>query len=74
MVAQVYELTFKGEAGTTIRAAFPEFEVTATHGTTVLHGGLTDQAALHGVIERIQDLGLELIDVRLIVEETGSPP
>ena len=31
---------------------------------TVLHGDIADQAALHGVIDRIQALGLELIEVR----------
>lgn len=33
-------------------------------GTTVIHGGLTDQAALHGVLARIRDLGLTIIEVR----------
>ena len=41
----------------------------------MLRGVLADRAALHGVIERIHALGLELIDVRLLVdkEDRGSP-
>jgi hypothetical protein len=31
---------------------------------TVLHGPVEDQAALHGLIRRIEALGLELIEVR----------
>ena len=31
---------------------------------TVLHGPVTDQAGLHGLLDRIQSLGLELIEVR----------
>jgi hypothetical protein len=33
-------------------------------GTTVLIGPVVDQAALHGVIVRIRDLGLPLLSVR----------
>ena len=31
---------------------------------TVLHGPVRDQAELHGLIDRIQALGLELVEVR----------
>jgi hypothetical protein len=31
---------------------------------TVLHGDIEDQAALHGLLDRVQALGLELIEVR----------
>ena len=33
-------------------------------GTTVLVGPVVDQAALHGVISRIRDLGVPLLSVR----------
>ena len=32
-------------------------------GTTVLRGPVGDQAALHGLIERVRDLGLTLLEV-----------
>ena len=38
----------------------------ATDGTTLLSGIAADQAILHGVLQRIRDLGLPLISVRRI--------
>jgi hypothetical protein len=69
MTLRTYEITFNGEAGPAIAAAFEEFEVVVGQGTTTLRGGGMDQAALHGAIDRLQDLGLELLTVN-----TGEPP
>ncbi len=33
-------------------------------GTTLLHGQVADQAALHGILTRIRDLGLPLLSVQ----------
>ena len=41
-------------------------------GTTVLVGPVVDQAALHGVIIRIRDLGLSLLSVCLVGESHSS--
>ena len=35
-------------------------------GTTVISGPITDQAALHGLLQRVRDLGLPLISVERI--------
>ena len=41
-------------------------------GTTVLIGPVVDQAALHGVITHIRDLGLALLSVNRVVESHDS--
>jgi len=38
---------------------------------TVLTGCVTDQAALHGLISKIRDIGLPLISVERIEEDKG---
>lgn len=38
-------------------------------GTTVLSGPVTDQAALHGLLSRVRDLGLPLISVAQVADD-----
>ncbi len=64
MEPTTYALTFRGEAGKGVQAAFSDLDLSTKDGFTTLRAELPDQAALHGVIERIRALGLELIDVR----------
>ena len=70
MQPQIYEITFLGQAGTTLRAEFEDCEVTIGDGTTTLRAELPDRGALSGLMERINGLGLDLIDVSLV----ASPP
>ncbi len=39
-------------------------------GTTVLGGVTADQAALHGLLQRLRDLGVTLIAVTLVPDTT----
>ncbi len=66
MPSQTYEITFAGQADTVVRAEFDDCEVSVGPDTTTLHRELPDQGALHGLIQRIADLGLELIGVSVV--------
>jgi len=46
----------------------------APNGDTLLIGAVADQAALHGLLRRVRDLGLTLLAVNLIVEDHNSAP
>ncbi|MDQ3741067.1 MAG: hypothetical protein M3389_09010 [Actinomycetota bacterium] len=58
-----YEITVRGRLGDALSDAFGELTATPTTAATVIRGDI-DQPALHGVLERIDALGLELLDVR----------
>jgi hypothetical protein len=66
MTSRSYEITFLGEAVPAIADAFEDFEVTIGTGSTTLRGDRLDQAALHGAIARLQNLGLDLLEVRAV--------
>jgi hypothetical protein len=59
-----YEIVVRGLLSETLLSAFPTLSAEAQGVRTVLAGALADQAALYGVLARIEALGLELIEVR----------
>lgn len=62
---QRYEIRLPYASSETLAAAFPGFEVVqVAPGQTLLTGALRDQSELHGLLARIADLGLEIIEVR----------
>jgi hypothetical protein len=59
-----YEIRIAGRLAPRWAAWFDGMTLTtAGDGTTVLAGPVADQAALHGVLARIRDLGLPLVSV-----------
>jgi hypothetical protein len=64
--SQIFEITFLGQAGSTLRAEFDDCEVAVGPGTTTLRAELPDQGALTGLMQRITSLGLDVIDVSLV--------
>jgi len=60
-----YVIIVRGVVGPWVRAALDDVAVSAAGDTTVLRRAGTDQAALHGLLRKIQDLGLDVLDVHL---------
>jgi CheY-like chemotaxis protein len=61
-----YEIRVKGVAGPAVGAAFRDFDIVTEGANSVWRGKVRDQAALFGVLHRIQSLGVELLDVRAV--------
>jgi hypothetical protein len=59
-----YELRVKGVLDSHWSAWFGGLQVTSNDRQTSIAGPVTDQAALHGLLAKIRDLGLELLEVR----------
>ena len=59
-----YEIRVRGRVAPALLARFEGLHATVEPVETVLHGPVPDQAALHGVIQLVNALGLELVEVR----------
>jgi hypothetical protein len=65
--ATSYEIRVDGVLDRRWSAWFEGLAVTSDQaGQTLIAGPVADQAALHGLLARVRDLGLKLISVRTI--------
>jgi hypothetical protein len=61
---RLYEIRIGGHLDTRWATRFDGMALTPDEdGTTVVRGVLADQAALHGVLQRLRDAGLPLISI-----------
>lgn len=64
-----YEIRVEGVLDQRWTAWFEDLEITSDHNQTVISGPVADQAALHGLLNRVCDLGLVLVSVRRLEPE-----
>jgi hypothetical protein len=72
-----YEIRIKGHLAARWAAWFDGMTLTAdSDGTTVLDGSVADQAALHGLLHKVRDIGLPLLSVTQLDTDqpTRRPP
>jgi hypothetical protein len=65
----VYRIVVRSELGERYVVAFEGMEMETKHGCTVLTGEIIDQPHLHGILDRISGLGLELVSVQALPED-----
>jgi len=69
----LYDIRLKGHLDTRWAAWFDGLSLThQSDGTTVIHGPVADQAALHGLLQKVRDTGLRLVSV-ICVEPDQLP-
>ena len=64
----VYRIVVRSELDERCAVAFEGMET--KHGNTVLTGEIIDQPHLYGILDRINGLGLELLSVHALPEDT----
>jgi hypothetical protein len=70
-----YKIRIEGHLSASWAAWFEGLEIRhEENGETVLSGALADQAALHGVLMRIRDLGLPLVAVKRVAQVKDKEP
>ena len=74
-----YEIRVKGHLGHRWAAWFDGLSLTALDdGTTVISGPVVDQAALHGLLHKLRDVGIPLISLTQLLPDapasTVAPP
>ena len=68
----LYEIRVQGQLEPRWATWFDGFALTAeADGTTVIRGTVIDQAALHGLLQSLRDLGLPLVSVTQPQDDTA---
>ncbi len=73
--ARRYEIRLQGHLDVRWAASFDGLAVSQQDdGTTLVSGSVADQAALHGLLQRVRDLGLPLVSVTHVEGDQPGPP
>ena len=67
----VYQIRIRGHVGSRWEDWFEGLTITLDGGDTLITGLVVDQAALHGLLKRVRDLGMPLVSVSPV--EPGPP-
>jgi len=70
-----YEIRLKGHLDTRWAAWFDGLSLTKERdGSTLIHGLVADQAALHGLLQKVRDVGLPLVSVTQVEPARPDEP
>ena len=70
-----YEIRLKGHLDSRWAAWFDGLSLTnESDGTTIICGPVVDQAALHGLLQKVRDMGLALVSVTQVEPDQPNVP
>ena len=73
-----YEIRLQGRLDPRWSARFDGMTLTTGDGCTLLRGAVVDQAALHGLLHQLRDIGLPLVSVTQVEADarrsSDNPP
>jgi hypothetical protein len=70
-----YEIRLKGHLDSRWAAWFDGLSLTHdSDGTTVISGPVLDQAALHGLLQKVRDVGIPLVSVAQVDPDEPDGP
>ena len=70
-----YDIRVKGHLDARWAAWFDGMSLTnEIGGTTVINGPVVDQAALHGLLQKLRDIGMPLVSVTQVNRDQGDEP
>src|SRR5262252_3929723 len=69
-----YRVVVSGRLGDLLAGTFDQLEVESRPGETSLTGSFADQAQLHGLLDRLRDLGITLVSVNPVDQQPGLAP
>ncbi len=70
-----YEIRLKGHLDSRWTAWFDGLNLTnESDGTTTICGPVVDQAALHGLLQKVRDLGMPLVSVTQVESDQPNAP
>jgi hypothetical protein len=70
----IYRIVVRGELSQRYVPAFDGMTLATGEGQTAIIGPVIDQAHLHGLVDRVGELGLELLSVNIMPEPASSEP
>jgi hypothetical protein len=67
-----YRLVLRGELSDRFAGEFEGMHMERVAGTTVLSGNVVDQTHLYGLLDRLPELGIELVSVQPVGDPTSA--
>jgi outer membrane PBP1 activator LpoA protein len=67
----VYRIVVRSELGERYASAFEGMRMETRDGQTILTGEIKDQPHLFGILQRLNGLGIELLSVQALSEESS---